>query len=397
MTNVIFRAIIILLRFRSSVLKGIIDRFLLWLIGSGIILLTNFSVMEKVVVILMMVLFFSISVFFEDRKGELVVDIIVGALCVALNTGLPLLLILIYDVATDLFKKKKKTLFVLLGTVLVCGLFSFIGRDYYFIATFGENWWIVGLFATGLVLSIYFAYSTVHINMLYKEKIRLRDDNEEIVRLERARRALIVRNQDAEIQMATLKERNRIAREIHDNVGHLLSRCILQLGAVRMVHKEETVAEELASVLDGLNESMTSIRKSVHDLHNEAVDLKQSIEKLIESNSEFTTDFEYDAENDFPMKIKYCIISVITEGFQNAVKHSNGDSISILVREHPGMYQVVFQDNGTGAVIKEDGIGLHNIENRVRELGGMVSFSVEKGFRIFISIPKEAKNETGNS
>lgn len=378
-------------------MKGIIDRFLLWLIGSGIILLTNFSVMEKVVVILMMVLFFSISVFFEDRKGELVVDIIVGALCVALNTGLPLLLILIYDVATDLFKKKKKTLFVLLGTVLVCGLFSFIGRDYYFIATFGENWWIVGLFATGLVLSIYFAYSTVHINMLYKEKIRLRDDNEEIVRLERARRALIVRNQDAEIQMATLKERNRIAREIHDNVGHLLSRCILQLGAVRMVHKEETVAEELASVLDGLNESMTSIRKSVHDLHNEAVDLKQSIEKLIESNSEFTTDFEYDAENDFPMKIKYCIISVITEGFQNAVKHSNGDSISILVREHPGMYQVVFQDNGTGAVIKEDGIGLHNIENRVRELGGMVSFSVEKGFRIFISIPKEAKNETGNS
>ena len=378
-------------------MKGIIDRFLLWLIGSGIILLTNFSVMEKVVVILMMVLFFSISVFFEDRKGELVVDIIVGALCVALNTGLPLLLILIYDVATELFKKKKKTLFVLLGTVLVCGLFSFIGRDYYFIATFGENWWIVGLFATGLVLSIYFAYSTVHINMLYKEKIRLRDDNEEIVRLERARRALIVRNQDAEIQMATLKERNRIAREIHDNVGHLLSRCILQLGAVRMVHKEETVAEELASVLDGLNESMTSIRKSVHDLHNEAVDLKQSIEKLIESNSEFTTDFEYDAENDFPMKIKYCIISVITEGFQNAVKHSNGDSISILVREHPGMYQVVFQDNGTGAVIKEDGIGLHNIENRVRELGGMVSFSVEKGFRIFISIPKEAKNETGNS
>ena len=180
-------------------------------------------------------------------------------------------------------------------------------------------------------------------------------------------------------------------------MGHLLSRCILQLGAVRMIHKDETVAEELQSVLEGLNESMTSIRKSVHDLHNDAVDLKQSIEKLIESNKEFTTDFDYDVENDFPRKIKYCIISVITEGFQNAVKHSNGDSISILVREHPGMYQVVFHDNGTGAVIKEDGIGLHNIENRVRELGGMVSFSVEKGFRIFISIPKEAKNETGNS
>ena len=378
-------------------MKGIIDRFLLWIIGGGIILLAELSVMEKVVVVLIMLLFFSLSVFFEDRTGELLVDVATGIALISINAGMPLLLVLIYDGATGIFKKKKKPLLVLLVTVVLNTLIYVCGRKYYFIENFGSNWWIVGLLLAGALLSVYFAYSTVNINQLYKEKIRLRDDNEEVVRLERARRALIVRNQDAEIQMATLKERNRIAREIHDNVGHLLSRCILQLGAVRMIHKDEAVAEELQSVLEGLNESMTSIRKSVHDLHNDAVDLKQSIEKLIESNKEFTTDFDYDVENDFPRKIKYCIISVITEGFQNAVKHSNGDSISILVREHPGMYQVVFHDNGTGAVIKEDGIGLHNIENRVRELGGMVSFSVEKGFRIFISIPKEAKNETGNS
>lgn len=378
-------------------MKGIIDRFLLWIIGGAIILLADLSVMEKVVTILIMLLFFSLSVFFEDRTGELLVDVATGIALISINAGMPLLLVLIYDSATGIFKKKKKPLLVLLVTVVLNTLIYVCGRKYYFIENFGSNWWIVGLLLAGALLSVYFAYSTVNINQLYKEKIRLRDDNEEVVRLERARRALIVRNQDAEIQMATLKERNRIAREIHDNVGHLLSRCILQLGAVRMIHKDEAVAEELQSVLEGLNESMTSIRKSVHDLHNDAVDLKQSIEKLIESNTEFTTDFDYDVENDFPMKIKYCIISVITEGFQNAVKHSNGDSISILVREHPGMYQVVFHDNGTGAVIKEDGIGLHNIENRVRELGGMVSFSVEKGFRIFISIPKEAKNETGNS
>ena len=378
-------------------MKGIIDRFLLWIIGGAIILLADLSVMEKVVTILIMLLFFSLSVFFEDRTGELLVDVATGIALISINAGMPLLLVLIYDGATGIFKKKKKPLLVLLVTVVLNTLIYVCGRKYYFIENFGINWWIVGLLLAGALLSVYFAYSTVNINQLYKEKIRLRDDNEEVVRLERARRALIVRNQDAEIQMATLKERNRIAREIHDNVGHLLSRCILQLGAVRMIHKDEAVAEELQSVLEGLNESMTSIRKSVHDLHNDAVDLKQSIEKLIESNKEFTTDFDYDVENDFPMKIKYCIISVITEGFQNAVKHSNGDSISILVREHPGMYQVVFHDNGTGAVIKEDGIGLHNIENRVRELGGMVSFSVEKGFRIFISIPKEAKNETGNS
>lgn len=49
------------------------------------------------------------------------------------------------------------------------------------------------------------------------------------------------RNQDYEIYLATLKERNRIAREIHDNVGHMLTRSILQLGALSVINKDETV------------------------------------------------------------------------------------------------------------------------------------------------------------
>ena len=53
------------------------------------------------------------------------------------------------------------------------------------------------------------------------------------------------RNQDYEIYLATLKERNRIAREIHDNVGHMLTRSILQLGALSVINKDETVGEAI--------------------------------------------------------------------------------------------------------------------------------------------------------
>ena len=49
----------------------------------------------------------------------------------------------------------------------------------------------------------------------------------------------LLEKQDYEIQVATLNERNRIAREIHDSVGHLLSRSILQLGALKAVHRQE--------------------------------------------------------------------------------------------------------------------------------------------------------------
>ena len=71
------------------------------------------------------------------------------------------------------------------------------------------------------------------------------------------------RNQDYEIYLATLKERNRIAREIHDNVGHMLTRSILQLGALSVINKDETVGEAINDLSGTLNTAMTSIRSSV--------------------------------------------------------------------------------------------------------------------------------------
>ena len=56
--------------------------------------------------------------------------------------------------------------------------------------------------------------------------------------------------QDYEINLATLNERNRIARDIHDNVGHLLTRSILQIGALLTIYKDNTIKEGLNSIKD---------------------------------------------------------------------------------------------------------------------------------------------------
>ena len=53
--------------------------------------------------------------------------------------------------------------------------------------------------------------------------------------------------QDTEIYLATLKERNRIAREIHDNVGHMLSRSILMVGALKTVNQAENLKSRWSS------------------------------------------------------------------------------------------------------------------------------------------------------
>ena len=83
------------------------------------------------------------------------------------------------------------------------------------------------------------------------------------------------------------------------------------------------------------------------------------------------------------------------------MKHSDADKVDIILREHPGFYQLVIKDNGRNIspkieandnaqvfLISQKGIGLKNITDRVTALDGNVNISTENGFRIFISVPK---------
>ena len=104
--------------------------------------------------------------------------------------------------------------------------------------------------------------------------IHLKDSSTELRLVMQKRQQELMEKQDYEIHLATLQERNRIAREIHDNVGHMLSRAILQMGALQTIHREEPLHGQLMQINDTLGEAMNSIRESVHDLHNESLDLK---------------------------------------------------------------------------------------------------------------------------
>ena len=92
--------------------------------------------------------------------------------------------------------------------------------------------------------------------------INTRDNSKELTTQLVEKNKAMQRNQDYEIYLATLKERNRIAREIHDNVGHMLTRSILQLGALSVINKDETVGEAINDLSGTLNTAMTRIRSS---------------------------------------------------------------------------------------------------------------------------------------
>ena len=232
---------------------------------------------------------------------------------------------------------------------------------------------------------------------LAQKVIHLKDSSTELRIVMQKRQQDLLEKQDYEIHLATLQERNRIAREIHDNVGHMLSRSILQMGALQTIHKEEPLHGQLVAINDTLSQAMNNIRESVHDLHNESLDLQQALREVTDEFQEkYEIAFTYDMSAEVPRNVKYCFLAIAKEALVNVVRHSNATRVSLYFCEHPGFYQMLVEDNGTDIKVKEaqiekaqvSGIGLSNMRDRVEALGGTISFLTDKGFEIRISVPK---------
>lgn len=255
---------------------------------------------------------------------------------------------------------------------------------------YGALWFVFA------VTAVLLARRTEKGERLGRELVRIRDMSTERNLMLKERNRSLMEKQDYEIHLATLRERNRIAREIHDNVGHMLSRSILQMGALLTVHREEPLHASLVSVNDTLNQAMTSIRESVHDLHDDAVDLQQVISEILTPMREtYEVRFEYDMSREVEGNVKYCFIMAVKEGMSNVIKHSDATMINVVLREQPAFYQLLVEDNGSapGRIQDEEGgrpcgIGLGNMRERVENLGGIFRVRNQGGFKIFISVPK---------
>ena len=270
---------------------------------------------------------------------------------------------------------------------------------------FPEFLCLAGIF--GFILAFFLWSHTRQYEILTRNFRQSRDDSEEHALLLSEKNKALLEKQDYEIYAATLRERNRIAREIHDNVGHVLSRSILMTAACKTINKNEALDPLLGNLEESLNGAMNSIRSSVHDLHDDAVNLEDAIKGLVKDFSFCPVTLTYDMSRQVPREVKYSLISITKEGLSNVMRHSNADSVNILLREHPALYQLCIEDNGTlGSKIPDiqtdadsnkmetvsGGMGLSNIRDRVKALGGTVQITQEKGFRIFVTIPKSGSN-----
>lgn len=265
------------------------------------------------------------------------------------------------------------------------------------------------------LLAMILAHSAHMLEQQEHRFYALKDDAIQKERSLEQKNKVLLEKQDYQVQLATLTERGRLAREIHDNVGHLLTRALFQVSALQVMQPENK--DSLGMVKTTLEDAMTNIRASVHDLHDEALDLRLELQKLIDNFPACPVTLRYSC-NPIPADIHYCFIAVVKEALSNIARHSNATAATVSVLEHPALYQLVIEDNGSSVSTKDGtatashlesaekgssadffgssrtrttGIGLINIQERVTALQGNFVVQSDAGFRIFISIPKKEK------
>lgn len=364
-------------------LNRIVDHIVIWVLCMIMVIVFGTSARFVVAGILSIIIVCLNQVFsIDDRlyEGIIIIYMTCALFFPAFMSYLPCLL---YDV----FVKKYK------GAM---GVAIFVyGYMLYLAAKGAVSVWMIPM-AVGIVINLIFVCVSFALQRISSEYIRVHDmyrlyrdmETESKLLLENKNRELMA-EQDYEIHVATLKERNRIAREIHDNVGHMLTRAILLTGAVSAIENEPVIKEKLDILGDTLNTAMNNIRESVHNLHDDSINLKKAVEEIIQAFPDFKTSFTYDISEEVQKEIKFAFIAIIKEGLNNAAKYSNGDKITIIIREQPGFFQLIIADNGR--VDSKDysgGIGIENMRERVRKLGGSFNINTDDGFRINVSVMK---------
>ena len=233
---------------------------------------------------------------------------------------------------------------------------------------------------------------------------RIRDELQERALALEARNRDLADRQDYEVELATLDERARIAREIHDNVGHQLTRASLQAEALRVVHADEPgVAADFADVKHTVDEALQLVRTSVHALNDNAVDLSVQLERIVEgarSDGGPQIELEVMAEH-APANVANCFAAVLREALSNTMRHACAQTVAVRCMEHPSFYQLIVTDDGVGGTQTggrgvAEGMGLGSMRERVEALGGTFTAGPRAGvggWRVFATVPKQQGDE----
>ena len=197
-------------------------------------------------------------------------------------------------------------------------------------------------------------------------------------------------------RLAEIRERNRIAREIHDTLGHTLTGLAAGIDACIALAGDDKPA--LRNQLDLLSKvsrnGIKDIRMSVSSLRPDAperLNLKNAIEELVENTKRVAgvnIKLDCDIINlKFDEDEEMAIYRIVQESLTNAIRHGKAKNIDVSIKKNYGIINLLICDDGIGCEDIKAGFGLRHIRERVNMLKGQVNFSSEEGFKVEAMIP----------
>lgn len=235
-----------------------------------------------------------------------------------------------------------------------------------------ESWLFnldIDLWAPTTIMVIVFGGFCFHATQTLRANAELKSRQEEIQRL------------------ATIAERERIARDLHDLLGHTLSLTILKAELARKLIpvKPEDTLRELEDIEAICREALTQVRETVEG--GRTIGLRGEVESVTKALKSASIEREMSiGEFTLPPKIESAIAMILRESITNVIRHAGAKHCKITLFQDNKQVLLSVDDDGRGSIFRE-GSGIKGIRDRVKELGGSMSICDSEGVKLNISLP----------
>ncbi|MGZ4135467.1 MAG: sensor histidine kinase [Tumebacillaceae bacterium] len=269
---------------------------------------------------------------------------------------------------------------------------------------YGKGQWIESLINFGFILFS----SSVGYLIRYNQQARAQITHL-YHQLGESHQAMQVVNQELneyakQVESLTVtRERNNIAREIHDTVGHTMTALIVQLQAARKLQDRDLAlsSETLLRCEELARSALQEVRLSVRTLREddaEPTTITEALRKLLADFSDMTgLQTKLHLQGDptvVTISLQLTIYRIVQEALTNAKRHGNAATAIVSLQCGEREIRLEIGDDGEGLDEVVPGFGLINMRERVMEQGGTVHFSSErgKGFRVQIQFPLQQQS-----
>ncbi|HEU5290785.1 MAG TPA: two-component regulator propeller domain-containing protein [Cyclobacteriaceae bacterium] len=248
-----------------------------------------------------------------------------------------------------------------------------------------QPWWQTIKFQVAFAIGI-----AALVYLFFNNRLVIYRQRTEKMRLLSIQQQLLIQTEIETLE----RERNRIAKDLHDSVGtNILA---TKLNVSRVLKKYEDSERE--AIEEQFQETMVEIKEIIYDLsppglerYGLATGLRNYVDRLATST---VVSFSVNTFGKELIKttLSVPLFRILQELISNSLKHSKSNSISIHLNSFDDLYNVVYEDRGIGFSMEGNhkGLGLHSIESRVKSINGKMSFeSGPFGVSYSIDVPIE--------